>query len=216
MNAEIVGDTIRLQPKEKKTFVRNYPYQPVVIKTSPTAFLAGGVFPFTSEYRLMLEMTGSRKQSDELGISYLGKNVFLDPILRASGYGDVVFKVNGYRLQYAHKFYLVSRRGYAPYGFFVGPLISYANAKVSIGLNRYYKNVYYEFNHLNANIMIGVQTGKYTKLATEIYFGLGYRNNIVRYHYHNNTTIPIDTKDFGKLYNSHINAVFGLNVGIGR
>jgi hypothetical protein len=213
-SAMIPADTIRKAPKPKVQ--KEYPYQPILIKTSPTAFLWGGIFPLTAEYRIAFEMTGNRKQSDQLAISYLGKSLFLMIYEKAAQPQVPRFKVNGYRVQYAHKFYLVTKRGFAPFGFYFGPLISYSNAKVSVGLNRYYKNVYYDFHHLNLNVMIGIQTGKYKRRATDIYFGLGYKNNKVNYHYTNNTGITIDTKDFGPLYNSHINAVFGINVGIQR
>lgn len=213
-NAFSFSDTIRSQPKPPKKVRDNFTEQPMIIKTSPTAFLWGGIFPLTAEYRFMVEMTGNRKQSDQLGISYLGKNIGWLIWEKTANQRNYIFKVNGYRIQYAHKFYLVTKRGYAPYGFYFGPMISYSNAKVSIGLKTHYRNVYYDFQNLNLNVIIGVQTGKRRKRATDIYFGLGYKQNKVDFHYMNGSTIDIDTEDFGPLYNSNINAVFGINIGI--
>lgn len=214
----VESDTIRAnkEVKQPKRARDSYSYQPMIIKTSPTAFLCGGIFPLTAEYRFMVEITGNRKQSDQFGISYLGKNIGVKIWEKAANQRNVLLKINGYRIQYAHKFYLVTKRGYAPYGFYFAPTVSYANAKVSVGLNRHYNNVYYNFQHLDLNVIIGVQTGKRRKRATDIYFGLGYKKNKLDYHYRDHSTVPIDTEDFGPLYNSNINAVFGINIGIQR
>lgn len=212
-SAFVPGDTIRAKYIKLTDEKVKYPYQPIVIKTSPTAFLWGGVFPMTAEYRLMVEMPSARKQTEQLGISLLGKSILLKAIEKAAGYQSLLYKVKGWRLQYAHKFFLIGKKKYAPYGFYAAPMVSFTNAKISRGLNRYYKNVYYDVKHFNMNIILGVQGGGNKRLTFDLYFGLGYKNNKISYHYSNNTFVPIDTKDFGILYNSHLNGVFGLNVG---
>jgi hypothetical protein len=206
-------DTVRLKPIEppKKKLPA---IQPIVIKTSPTAFLWGGIFPFTAEYRLMLEMTSSKKQSEQISISILGKSVLLKMIENAANQpSNDVFKVSGWRIQYAHKFYLINRRHAAPFGFYVAPLVSYTNARIALGLNRYYHQSYYDFRHFNANLIFGLQVGKTNRVTLDIYGGAGYKTNKVFYHFNSYNVVPLDTKDFGSLYNNHFNAVFGINIG---
>jgi hypothetical protein len=212
----IETDTIINKKPIKKDPVRAKIHNPpLVIKTSPTAFLWGAIFPpFTAEYRLMAEISSGKRQSEQLGISYLGKNIFLNAIEKAANVrtGNS-FKVEGWRIQYAHKFYLVGRRHYAPFGFYVAPMVSYANARVSLGLNRYYQDVYFDFRHFNVNGIIGVQAGKLHRLTFDIYAGLGYKTNKVFYHPNSYKLLPYDTEEFGATYNSHLNGVFGINIG---
>lgn len=200
-------------PKRKKP----YPYQPVVIKTSPTAFLAGGVFPLTSEYRLCMEIASSRTQSEQIAISLIQKNVVFfiaEKVEKTST--NRMLKVNGFRLQYAHKFYLVNRNHYAPYGFYIAPLISYTNAQVSLGLNRYFSQIYWDFNHYNFDFTMGFQVGKKNRLTFEMYWGAGYKKNTVYYHSGTFKITPYDTEDFGEYYNSNIHLLFGINIGISK
>jgi hypothetical protein len=203
----IDGDTLRLNPIEKKK--QSY-YQPLVLKTSPTAFLWGGVFPFTSEYRFMVEINSSRKQSEQLSLSWLGKGLFLRT---ANGLLNQDLNVIGWRVQYAHKFYLVRKHKFAPYGLYVGPLVSYANAQISSGQKSYNHGSYLDFRHLNINAIVGIQLGKLHRLTFDAYAGFGYRKNKVFYHYASGKVIPYDTKEFGELYNLPLNAVFGINLG---
>lgn len=213
-NEPIPIDTIVIK-RSTRTNLREKIYNaPLVLKTSPTAFLWGGIFPFTSEYRIMAEITTSRKQSEQFAFSILGKNIFLKLLEKAANQPTgSVYKVSGWRVQYAHKFYLVNRRHHAPYGFYVAPLLSYTNAHVAVGLNRYYRKSYYDFRNFNANIIVGVQAGKIDRLTIDIYGGLGYKSNKVFYHFMNNKVIPYDTSDFPDIYNTHFNIVFGINMG---
>jgi hypothetical protein len=206
------GDTIinKIKPVESlksKIFV-----PPLVIKTSPTAFLFGGVFPFTAEYLLMAEVTSGKRQSEQFGISYLGKNIFLKALENSINLKNY-YVVQGWKLQYAHKFFWIGRRHYAPYGFYFAPMISYANARVSLGLQRHYSQAYFDFRHLNINGIIGVQAGKINRLTIDIYGGLGYKTNKVFYHSGDYQYFQYDTKDFGEFYNSHLNLLFGINLG---
>jgi len=213
--ASALTDTIyKKKPKvenEKKLKDRIF-VPPLVLKTSPTAVLWGGVFPYTAEYRLMAEITGGRRQSQQFAVSYLGKSIYLDAALKAAGATEF-YKVAGWRVQYALKFFWIGRRHYAPYGFYFGPLVSYANARVSTSLKGYYSHSYFDFRHYSFNGIIGVQAGKINRMTVDIYAGLGYKNNKVFYHTSTFKTGPYDTKDFGELYNSHLNGVFGVNLG---
>lgn len=206
-------DTIyKAQPIKTKTKAPVF-IPPFILKTSPTAFLWGGVFPFTAEYRLMAEITTGRRQSQQAGISYLGKSLFLEAIEKSQNIRNTEFKVSGWRVQYAIKFFWIGKRHHAPYGFYFGPMVSYANAHISLGLKRYYSNAYFDFRHFNINGIIGVQAGKINRVTLDIYAGLGYKNNKVWYHSTNNKMEVFDTEEFGDLYNSHLNGVFGVNLG---
>jgi len=197
-------------PKRKKP----YPYQPMVVKTSPTAIMAGGVFPLTSEYRFCVELPSSRTQSEQVAFSLIQKNIFWYLYERSEKVTtNRSFKVSGWRLQYAHKFYLVNRNHYAPYGFYVAPLISYTNAHISYGLSRYYSQAYWDFRHFNFDLTIGVQVGKKNALTLELYAGAGYKKNTVYYHSSALKITPYDTSDFGDFYNSNVHLLFGINVG---
>lgn len=211
-NVFSLSDTIKLTPFVKKK--KPYPLQPLVLKTSPTGFLWGGVFPFTSEYRFTAEITTGRTQSDQVSISYLGKNVFWNLFEKVSKQSlNDVLKVNGWRLQYAHKFYLVNRRHHSPYGFYVGPHVSYTNAKIALGLNRYYNQSYFDVRHLNANLIFGVQVGKLSRLTLDVYGGIGYKTNTIYYHANSFLISKFDTTDFGEYYNSHLNILFDISMG---
>ena len=208
VKAEYTGDTTRL--KSNKT---TYRYQPIVIKTSPTAFLWGGLFPLTSEYRLMAEITSGRTHSEQVSISVLDKNIFLKIIEDVSHIPNkYTFKVKGWRLQYAHKFYWISRKKFAPYGFYLAPLFSYTNARVSIGLNNYYKKNYIGFKFFSADAIMGVQVGKMRKLTFDLYWGMGYKNIIIENH-SPNTMNGYNIKELKKLYGSSVNIAFGINLG---
>lgn len=209
-----IGDTIVVKPfiKEKK----KYPYQPTVFKTSPTALLYGGVLPFSSEYRIMVEMPSNRTQSEQIAFSIMGKNIIFNIIDRntpnslTNRFG---FKVSGWRLQYAHKFYLVNRRHHSPYGFYVAPLISYTTINIAIGSIRYLKTAYYDIRQYNINMIIGAQAGKKNRLTFDVYGGLGYKKNTVYYHSNTFNVKPFDQEDFGDFFNSNVNLVFGINLG---
>jgi hypothetical protein len=193
-------DTIKLNPIFKKK--KPYPIQPLVLKTSITGILAGGgLLLFTSEYRLTAEITTGRKQSDQVSIGLLSKNVLWKAIESAANVpANDVLKVNGWRIQYAHKFY-------------VGPHVSYTNAKLSFGLNRFYNQTYYDIRHFNANVIFGVQVGKIGKLTMDVSGGIGYKSNTIFYHYNSYTSSPYDTSDFGLLYNNHLHLMFDFSLG---
>jgi hypothetical protein len=209
------ADTILKKPVKKENLKSKIFAPPLVLKTSPTALLWGAIFPpFTAEYRLMAEISSGKRQSEQLGISYLGPNLFLTTIERAANIPtSYYYKVAGWRIQYAHKFYLVGRRHYAPFGFYVAPMVSYSNVRIAIGLKRYYQGAYFDFRHFNINGIIGVQAGKINRVTFDIYAGLGYKTNKVYYHSNSFKILPYDTKDFGKVYESHLNGVFGINIG---
>jgi hypothetical protein len=185
-------------------------YQPIVLKTSPTAFLWGGVFPLTSEYRFVIEINSGRAQSEQLSLSWLGKGIF---VRTAFGLLNQDIDVTGWRVQYAHKFYLIRKTKFAPYGFYVAPLVSYADAHISSGKKSHNRGAYLDFRNFNINAIVGIQIGKLHRLTFDSYAGLGYRKNQIFYHYANGRTVPYDSKQFSDLYALPLNGVFGINLG---
>jgi hypothetical protein len=213
--ASSAGDTI-VYKKIKEVPLRSKIFTPpLVIKTSPTAILWGAMIPpFTAEYRLTAEITSGKRQSEQLSISILGKNLFLKLYEKLTATPPIYqFKVSGWRIQYAHKFYLVGKRRYAPYGFYAAPLISYTNAHVATDLKRHFSQTYFEFRHFSINGIIGVQAGKKDRLTIDIYCGLGYKTNKIYYHADSFRINSYDSKDLGPLYNSHLSGVFGVSLG---
>lgn len=209
-----VGDTIIVKPIEKKK--KPYPaLQPLILKTSASGFLAGGsVLLFTSEYRFCAEITTGRKQSDQVAVSYLGKNVVWTLAEKTSNSpANDILKVKGVRLQYTHKFYLVNRRHQAPFGFYFGPHFSYTNAKIFLGLNRYYHNTYFDVKHVNADLIFGVQVGKPGRVTLDISAGGGWKSNTINYHHNSYKITPYDPKDIGEYYNGHVHLFFDLSFG---
>jgi hypothetical protein len=185
----------------------------MILKTSPTALLFGGVFPLTAEYRLMMEIPGNRKHSDQLGVSLLGKSLVWKLVENAAG-GNVRYKMKGLRIQYAHKFYLVSRKGFAPHGFYFAPMVSYANARVSPSRTAFTRDVYYDFNNLTLNMLIGVQTGKFRRISMDIYAGPGYKNMTVYFYDGRGNRKLYEGDDFGPLFRTNLNFTFGINLGV--
>ena len=207
-------DTIYYTKKKADNLKSKIFDPPIVLKTSPTALLWGGIFPFTSEYRFLAEVTTGRAQSDQAGISYLGKNILYKALEKAANIStDEVFKVSGWKLQYAHRFYLIPKRKHAPNGFYIGPMVAYSYAHVSIGLQRHYSQTYYDFHNLNANLIIGLQVAHQHSITFDIYAGAGYKSNTLYYHATTLRYAQLSTTDFWPTYTTHVNAVFGVNLG---
>ncbi|UCG26774.1 MAG: hypothetical protein JSV24_07270 [Bacteroidales bacterium] len=70
------------------------------------------------------------KQSFQIGVYYLGPSVLVN-LDELSGEGEEIddVKISGFRTQGMYKFFL-TKGTEAPEGFYVGPYISYASAKV--------------------------------------------------------------------------------------
>ncbi len=210
-----LGDTIRLKPtkkaeeKKKDKIIK----QPFILKTNPLAILWGPI-PYTAEYRIVAEITTGRTQSEQFGISYIDKSVIYGILEKVVGVPAIEqYKVKGWRIQYAHRFYLISRKRYAPYGFFVSPALSYSDARISVSLDRYYRENYFDFRHINAAILIGVQVGRTSRFSMEVFGGIGIKKNIVQFHANMAQVSDYDTKDFGTIYNSPLKITLGMNMG---
>lgn len=188
-----------------------------IIKTNPLAILWGSI-PLTAEYRVMIELTSSRNQSNQIGISYLGKS----PVLKL--FEDSIEELNllivrGIRFQASHKFY-INKLGdllglpyseYAPHGLYISPHLSYSTAKFSTKfLNS--QDVFIKGTHFNVNLLAGYQLIR-DFWALDFFAGLGYKKNTWIEQDQQNS-ININTSDFGKFYNSPVKLNLGFNVGV--
>ncbi|MCE9538067.1 MAG: hypothetical protein K8R85_02460 [Bacteroidetes bacterium] len=204
------GDTIRIKPPVQK---KVYPTPPLILKTNPLAILWGPI-PFTAEYRLVAEVTTGRKQSSQIGISFLTTSPLWKTFEAAANIPTKYhFIARGWRIQVSHKFFLIGSKKYAPFGFYISPNVSYTNAHISIGLQRYYRQNYLDFRHFNANILVGMQIGKNSRFTMDIFGGMGYKKNTVLFHANSFVILPYDMEEFGKFYNSNLKLVFGINFG---
>jgi len=188
-----------------------------VIKTNPLAILWGSI-PFTAEYRVMIELTSAKNQSDQIGISYLGKS----PVLKL--FEDSIEDLNllivrGIRFQASHKFY-INKLGdllglpfseYAPHGLYISPHLSYSTAKFSTKFFNS-RDVFIKGTHFNINLLFGYQLIR-DFWALDFFAGLGYKKNSWIEHYQQNPA-PINTSEFGEFYNSPVKLNLGFNAGL--
>ncbi len=194
--------------------IPDYQFQ---LKTNPFVYFWGAI-PLTAEYRIVGETMVSKNQSSQIAVSYLGKGVILK-ILEDSVNGNSKFVVNGFRIQYTHKFFINQIKNnqtfYNPYGLYIGPHISYASAKITSKTGNVY-DVYINGIHMNANIFIGYQTLIYNQFPFDVFFGLGIKENKWTENYRNpNQHSVVDMGRMGKYYNSNFKISLGFNIGIG-
>lgn len=205
------GDTIRLKPKEKE--VIPYPQQPAIIKTNPFAILWGPIF-YTAEYKLLLEMPTSRRQSFQVGLSYLGKSPVIS-LLERNMHPSQRMTITGFRIQIAQRFYIVRKKYGSPFGFYFSPTASFSSANITIGkssANR--KNESLNVTHFNTTLLIGVQVGRGKKITADVFGGVGYKRNTWIYqpsYYYR--SIPPNIKDMGEFYNSSLKLTLGFSIG---
>jgi len=144
------------------------------VKTNPLAALGGPLFvtivPITGEYKVMFEARTASKQSIETGLSYLGPSVLINlDELTSSDSSDVSgVRTNGFRVQLGYRFFMT--KGKAPEGFYVGPHVSFAKARIT---NKDNSGDYFEAAKLNLNLMFGYQLITSGGFTLNFYTGLG-------------------------------------------
>ncbi len=144
------------------------------IKTNPMAALGGPLYvafiPITGEYKVMFEARTASKQSIETGLSYLGPSVLinLDEITGGDSSDVSGVHTNGFRAQLGYRFFLTN--GKAPEGFYVGPHVSYAKARIT---NRDNADQYFEATKVNFDVMFGYQLITGGGFTLNFYTGLG-------------------------------------------
>ena len=184
-----------------------------ILKTNPGTILIGPII-FTSEYRIVFEMPVYLNYGIQIGVSYLGENIFLK-ILDSDTttiYGlpakpnDMI--VNGFRIQLSYKRYIFQKYfGYSPFGIYIGIHYSFSKAYITLkSLNLFKKHIYAV--HENYNLITGYQLD-INKFVFDSYLGIGYKNNFWAYRENYNSIQKID----GLYFNLPIKLLLGINIG---
>lgn len=193
---------------------------PNVIKTNPFAML-WTVIPFTGELRIVYEKAiiqdhqvkfkgVTRKHAIMVAASYLGASPLfnLDNIYSLTG---SKISTNGFRGQFAYKFYITHKEVSAPRGFYIAPHISYAYAKFQAKDNII---DYLSVSKANGNLLFGYQVIGKKVFAYDIFTGIGYKvtntklglgeslSNFNLFGFNNNSI------------NSGMKFSFGMNIGV--
>lgn len=147
------------------------------IKTNPLSALGGPfwvvIIPLTGEYKVLFEAKVSNKSSIQVGAGYIGPSVLLnlDEITSNENEGEVTgVKTSGFRVQGMYKVFL-SRDLSAPEGFYVGPHVSFATAKITSKEDEV-NNI--KATKLNINGVFGYQLITSGGFTLDIYTGLGF------------------------------------------
>jgi hypothetical protein len=144
------------------------------IKTNPLSALGGPLFvlwivPITSEYKVYFEARTTVKQSVQIGLGYLGSS----PLVASIGDigGDTTVNSSGFRGQLWYKFFMTQDK--APAGFYIGPHVSYAFAKMKNSVD---PDIYFGATKLNVECVFGYQVITKGGFALDIFTGLGLKH----------------------------------------
>ncbi|MBN1108046.1 MAG: hypothetical protein JXR66_03560 [Bacteroidales bacterium] len=147
------------------------------VKTNPLSILGGPIYalwivPLTNEYKLSFEAQTFGKQSVQVGVGYLGTSPLISTIMDMSDAdSDTTLKSGGFHGQLWYKFFLTDDD--APSGFYVGPHVSYAWAKMK---NSADDNEYITAAKLNIHLALGYQIISKGGFALDIFTGVGIKN----------------------------------------
>lgn len=166
----LVGSQVSAQ-QTTTTAAKDFKY---TIKTNPLSAAGGPLFvawiiPLTAEYKVAFEVQTFKKQSVQLGIGYLGTS----PLIKSMSDfgGDTAIVSSGFRGQLWYKFFLTTDD--APAGFYIGPHVSYATAKVK---NNQINDEYIKATKLNVDVVFGYQVITKGGFALDVFTGLGLKN----------------------------------------
>jgi len=177
------------------------PEHQYVIKTNLLP-IAWGPIPFTGEYRLVGEAAIAPKQSVQLALSYLGPSAILNASsIQDTAGNNVGVTISGYRIQATYKFFLTKSE--APKGFYVGPHISFASAKLYDKNN---KNNFVKADYFNAVAMLGYQVIADNGFAFDFFTGVGYKSNSI--------TAQGNLKTSKFTFPNNMKVYFGFNMGM--
>jgi hypothetical protein len=179
----VIGQSTRAQDDKEYRFT---------FKTNPLAALGGPLYvlfvPVTGEYKVLFEARTTRNQSIEIGTSYLGPSVLLnlDQLSDKDSISGV--KTSGFRVQLTYKFFLTKES--APEGFYVGPHVSYATARIK---NKDNTDDDFGASKLNMDVLLGYQLITAGGFTLNVYTGLGLKlrdydfaeNSIFKFDYGN-------------------------------
>ena len=180
------------------------------LKTNPTAILFGPML-FTNEYRFLYEIAMFRNQSIQIGISYLGKNLYMMALqkeLNKNSTNKYKLIIRGYRFQFSYKYYFNDEY---PINWYVGAHYSYSFAKITTkALNKY--DDYISAIYTNYSFIAGYQLRAGHRFVFDFFGGFGYRENI--YLAKENNNISILTLDNMYLLPNNLKLLLGTNIGI--
>ncbi len=166
--------------------------------------------PLTGEYRVLSEIMVGRKQSIQLGASYLTRSVmFAITQNMGANSGNAKVAGNGYRIQGSYKYYLVNRK-FRPEGIFVSLHSSFASIRYNF---KDFPDDYQTMEHFNINLLLGGQVLIKSRVSIELFFGPGYKNNVYSTHARNGYQV-LDFDQLGDNYRRHFKMNAGMNVGI--
>lgn len=179
------------------------------IKTNPLSALGGPIYvlwvvPVTAEYKLSFEARTFEKQSVQIGAGFLGSS----PLLYSIGSleeSDTTAVARGFRGQFWYKFFLTDE--VAPNGFYVGPHVSYAFAKL---MNSEIRDNYVSATKLQVHVALGYQVITKGGFALDIFTGIGIKNK--SYSFSNENTDDF-FDDFELKDKFTISVPFGLTFG---
>jgi hypothetical protein len=144
------------------------------VKTNPLSAMGGPLYvlwivPITAEYKVYFEAKTLGNQSVQVGLGYLGSS----PLVASMGDlgGDTTIGSSGIHAQLWYKFFLTGDK--APAGFYIGPHISYATAKLK---NNKVPSEYFSASKLNINVAFGYQIITKGGFALDIFTGIGLKN----------------------------------------
>ncbi len=145
------------------------------IKTNPLSALGGPfwvvVVPITGEYKVLFEAAVSEKASIQVGAGYLGPSILINLDELTSEGGEISgIKTSGFRGQGMFR-YFISRDLSAPEGFYLGPHVSYAAAKLESKDN---PDDNIKAAKLNLNAVIGYQLITSGGFTLDIFTGMGF------------------------------------------
>ncbi len=182
------------------------------LKTNPLAIVFGGV-PLGSEYRLAYELMTGSKQSQMISFSAI-RITPLIPIYQNQNSGrDLRFILKGFRFQYMYR-YFFRKWDKAPEGWYTGPVFSYATGRLSIH-NYLIRQRYIEFHNGYFCMAIGNQRKLFGRVVSDMFFGLGYKQNRINEHFTSGALQPFKLGDdeFVQYYLSPVKICFGWNIG---
>lgn len=188
-----------------------------IYKTNNAVILFGpGPVPlWTSEFRLVYEITTSSHQSSYFGVSYIYKGVLFNFYTNQMVPNPQIYNLilNGFKVQLGHKFFLNMADRYAPIGFYFSPRFTYYTFIFGDKWGR--ANGYYlKAEHFDIVGLMGFQGSLAQKFIVDIFMGLGYKKNSFWEVAGNGKYVNLDISDL-PLYNSPLKLVLGINYGIG-
>ena len=144
----------------------------IILKTNPFTLITGPIV-YTSEYRLTIESVTFKKQSLQVGVSYLGKGPLLRTLENDTSAHQDKLKVNGFRFQFSYKFYFSKK---TLLGFYLSPTLSYSTVKFKNALQPQV-GTFYHVIYENFGLLAGYQFLINKKLALDFFFGYGNKYN---------------------------------------